>query len=188
MVTITLYTYDATGGIDTSCRGIVPLPRRVAIMRRPPFVVGGGAHVLCPRKSTLLGGGTRFLTNCVGRSAKGRLSIRITRRKGSKGTVLLRASATIKRPRKCRLAITRKGIEMGKEAPGNVFCNLRALQGSVPTVTAKTSIVLPTVSVGSTPQFNCHKVVLSMKHRFFSIRFIGECVSLLTLRGVGCFR
>lgn len=154
------------------------------VSRTTPFVLSGKAGVVCPRNGRGVRGGTRFLTDCVGSLAKGSLTMRTN---ASNGKVVLRLNKGTRGPRKCRLGMADSRIIVSKPARTKMFCNVRALHGSVP-ITRKISVTLPTIRVGSCPHFSCHNTVLSISHRFFPMSSMGHFVSVLTLRGVGHFR
>lgn len=173
-----------SGRAATGCR-MVPLPRRVAATRDRPFALGNDMGVVCPRKGRGVRHGTRFLTSCLGGTANGSCTIRTNARNGN--TVLLGLNVRSRGPRTCRLDIGTSNMAVTTPARTNMFCNVRALHGSVP-MTVNAAPSLPTIRVDSCPHFDCHNTRFSMNHRFFAMSRMGACVSVVTLRGVGHLR
>lgn len=182
-----LSTYSPAGA-RVKGLGIVPRPRRMdRSVRTRPFIVGPRANVICPRNGRGLRQATRFLTSCVGRTAK--VAIQAAARTTEGGSVVLTISNSVAGGRKCRLRMASRGVRLGKKDRSKMFCKVRALCGTLPLAGGgRMSTTVPIKAIGSCPHFNCHNFVMSINHRCFPISCLGRVVSVLTLRGVGCFR
>lgn len=188
LFTIILFaTYHPTTAMGNGL-SMVPRPRRVILTQSAaPFVVSHDAAVICPTAGRGVRHATSFLTAFVGRVAKAR--IHMSSGRGDDGTVVLTMSSAVKRPRNCGLRVAPRGILLAKNDRTNIFCNVRAVRGTLPVLGSNgITTTLPTNAIASFPHFHCQKFVVSMNHRFFPIDCLGRVVSLVTLRGVGCFR
>lgn len=88
-------------------------------------------------------------------------------------------------PRTCQLAISTSNMDMRTKKPTNTFCTLRSIQL---TVRPRSGAKVPQVRITSQPQFNCHKLVISISECFVRGRRLVGVVSYVSILGLGGLR